>query len=219
MIKRLLAAQMVTSVLVFAQIPHAPNTNPKPVNDPLNTSNITGDNTLIPGTTQPIPGANPGITTNPAGGMTDQMREVADQIFANAVAQQSMTEVELGKLAASNSFSEAVKAYAVQMTESNTKVNQRLKRVAAKGNVTISADLDPKSQARIAKLGKLQGADFDRAFVKDQIQSGEKNLRVYEQELQNGADAGLKSLATRATPFMQKQLQAAKDLEKALKTK
>ncbi len=219
MIGRLFAAQIFTSALVLAQIPPAPNTNPKPVNDPLNTNNITGDNTIIPGTNQPIPGGHPGLTTNPVAGMTDQMREAADQIFANAVAQQSMTEVELGKLAASNAANEDVKAYAVQMTESNTKVNQRLKRVAAKGNVTISAALDAKSQSRVDKLAKLTGADFDRAFVKDQIQSGEKNLRAYEQELQNGADVGLKTLATRASPFMQKQLQAAKDLEKVLKNK
>lgn len=219
MIGRLYAALIFTSVLVFAQIPPAPNTNPKPVNDPLNTNNLTGDNTIVPGTNQPIPGGHPGLTSNPVAGMTDQMREAADQIFANAVAQQSMTEVELGKLAASNATNEDVKAYAVQMTESNTKVNQRLKRVAAKGNVTISAALDTKSQARVDKLGKLTGADFDRAFIKDQIQSGEKNLRSYDQELQNGADVGLKTLATRATPFMQKQLQAAKDLEKVLKTK
>ncbi len=219
MIGRLYAALIFTSVLFFAQIPPAPNTNPKPVNDPLNTNNLTGDNTIVPGTNQPIPGGHPGLTSNPVAGMTDQMREAADQIFANAVAQQSMTEVELGKLAASNATNEDVKAYAVQMTESNTKVNQRLKRVAAKGNVTISAALDTKSQARVDKLGKLTGADFDRAFIKDQIQSGEKNLRSYDQELQNGADVGLKTLATRATPFMQKQLQAAKDLEKVLKTK
>ncbi len=219
MTKRMLALCTLSAALVCAQIPPAPNTNPKPPTDPLNTNNITGDNTIVPGVSQPLPGGNPGLTTNPVAGMTDQMREAADQIFANAVAQQSMTELELGKLAATNASSDAVKNYAAQMTESNTKVNERLKRVAAKGNVTISAALDPKSRTRVDKLAKLNGADFDRAFVKDQIQSGEKNLRVYEQELQNGADPGLKALAARATPFMQKQLQAAKDLEKSLKVK
>jgi len=219
MTKRLFALWALNAALACAQIPPAPNTNPKPPTDPLNTNNITGDNTIVPGTSQPIPGGQPGLTTNPVAGMTDQMREAADQIFANAVAQQSMTEVELGKLAANNASSEAVKSYAVQMTESNTKVNERLKRIAAKGNVTISAVLDAKSQTRVDKLAKMTGADFDRVFVKDQIQSGEKNLRAYEQELQNGADPGLKTLAARATPFMQKQLQAAKDLEKSLKSK
>ncbi len=219
MTKQLFASFTFSTWLACAQIPPAPNTNPKPPNDPLNTNNITGDNTIVPGINQPIPGGHPGLTTNPVAGMTDQMREAADQIFASAVAQQSMTDVELGKLAAGNSLSDDVKSYAVQMTESNTKVNERLKRVAAKGNVTISAALDTKSQSRVDKLAKLSGVEFDRAFVKDQIQSGEKNLRVYEQEMQNGADPGLKTLATRATPFMQKQLQAAKDLEKALKTK
>ena len=223
MSNRVLALAAFTAAFIavpsLAQIPPAPNTNPKPVNDPLNTNNLNGDNTIVPGTSQPIPGGNPGLTTNPVAGISDQMREATDQIFATAVAQQTMTEVELGKLAASDASGEAVKAYAVQMMNDNARVNARLKRVAAKGGVTIPAAVDAKNQSRIDKLAKLRGDEFDKAFVKDQIQSGEKNLRVYDQMLEQGADPGLKMLATRAFPAMQKQLQAAKDLEKTLKVK
>ncbi len=218
MIKRLVAVAAFTAMLGVAQIPPAPNTNPKPPNDPLNTNNLSGDPT-VPGGAPSIPGGNPGLGSNPGAGISDQMREASDQLFATAVAQQSMTEVELGKLAAANASNDAVKAYAVQMTQDNAKVNSRLKRVAAKGSVTISATLDARSQSRVDKLAKLNGGEFDRAFVRDQIHSGEKNLRAYDQELHGGADPGLKTLATRAMPAMQKQLQAAKDLEKTLKAK
>jgi putative membrane protein len=219
MINRMLALAAFTTVLGVTQIPHAPGTNPKPVTDPLNTNNLNGDNTIVPGASQPIPGGNPGLTTNPVAGISDQMREAADQIFATAVAQQTMTRIELGKLAAGDASGEAVKAYAAQMIIDNAKVNARLKRVAARGGVTIPANIDAKNQSRIDKLAKLRGDEFDRAFVKDQIQSGEKNLRSYEQVLQQGADPGLKMLATHALPAMQKQLQSAKDLEKTLKVK
>lgn len=218
MTQRLVAVAAFSTVLGLAQIAPAPNTNPKPPNDPLNTNNLSTDPTM-PGGSPGIPGGHPGLGSNPGAGITDQMREASDQLFATAVAQQSMTEVELGKLAAANASSEDVKAYATQMTQDNAKVNSRLKRIAAKGSVTISAALDSRSQARVGKLAKLKGEEFDRAFVRDQIQSGEKNLRAYDQELQGGADPGLKMLATRAMPAMQKQLQAAKDLGKTLKVK
>ena len=215
---RFLWIATITVLSCSAQIQPAPNTQPKPVNDPLNTNNITGD-TPPTGGSGTITGGNPGIGSNPSAGISDQMREAADQIFASNLALQALTEVALDKLAATNASSDAVKTYAAQMMESNTKMSERLKRQAARGHVTIPAALDAKYQARIDRLAKLNGADFDRAFAREQVQSGERNLKAFEQEIQNGSDAGLRTLATRATPSIQKQLQDAKELEKTLKAK
>jgi len=220
MSNRLVLIAVFTAASGAAQIPPAPNTNPKPVNDPTNTNNITTDSTIpTGGGGSTIPVGNPGIGSNPGSGMSDQMREAADQIFANNVALQSLTELELGKLAAANASSDAVKAYSMQMTESNGKMNERLKRIATRGHVSLPNAIDAKNQSRIDKLAKLTGVDFDRAFAKDQVQSNERSLRSFEQEIQNGSDAPLRNLATRATPAIQKQLQDAKDLEKSLKGK
>jgi len=197
--------------ILGAQIPTAPNTQPKPVGDPLNTSNVTGD--------PAVPGGNPGLTTNPSSGISDQMREAADQIFAQNLALESLTDADLGKMAATQAKDSGVKTYAQEMIDDHGKLSQRLKRIAARGNVTIPAALDAKHQARLDKLAKLSGDEFDRAFIHDQIVNHERSLRSFEQELQNGSDPGLRTLASRTMPTMRQHLQAAKDLEKTLKTR
>ncbi|MDQ6676761.1 MAG: DUF4142 domain-containing protein [Acidobacteriota bacterium] len=209
--RRIGVTGLLCTGIIWAQIPTAPNTQPKPVGDPLNTSNVTGD--------PAAPGGNPGLTTNPSSGISDQMREAADQIFAQNLALESMTDAELGKLAATQAGSPAVKTFAKEMIEDHGKISQRLKRIAARGHVTIPATLDAKHQARVDKLAKLSGDEFDRAFIRDQVLNHERSLRRFEQELQNGADPGLRTLASRTLPSMRQHLEAAKDLEKTQKAK
>lgn len=217
--QRLILIATLTATLGLAQIPNAPNTQPKPVNDPTNASNITGDPT-IPGSVGTITGSNPGIGSNPGAGMTQQMREAADQLFATNLTLQDMTGIELAKMVTQKSSSDAVKTYAQQMTTSNKKMIERLKRIAARGgSVTIPGDLDSHHKSRVEKLAKLSGPEFDKAFAKDQVTAVERNLKSFEQEIQNGADNNLKTLATRSTPALQKQLQEAKDMDKSLKGK
>ncbi len=216
--RRLILIGTIAGALGWAQIPTAPNTQPKPVNDPTNTGNITGDPT-IPGSVGTITGSNPGIGSNPGAGVTQQMREAADQIFATNLTLQDMTGIELAKMVTAKSSSDAVKTYAQQMTDSNKKMIGRLKRIAARGSVTIPGDLDAHHKARVEKLAKLSSAEFDRAFAKDQVTAVERNLKSFEQEIQNGSDENLKTLASRSTPALQKQLQDAKDMERALKGK
>ena len=79
--------------------------------------------------------------------------------------------------------------------------------------------MDERHQGRVDKLAKLSGGEFDKAFARDQVQSIERNLKSFEQEIQHGFDPNLKTLATRSTPGLQKQLQDAREMEKALKGK
>ncbi len=218
MTRKFILIATCTAGIALAQIPNAPNTQPKPVNDPTQTNNITGDPT-VPGSVSNLPSSNPGIAANPGAGITDQGREAADQFFADTVTLQDLTSIEMEKLAAGKSSNDTVKAYATQKMADNAKMIQRLKRIASRGQITIPATLDSKHQSRVDKLAKLSGGEFDRAFAHDQVQSLEHNLKAFEHEIQNGSDPGLKALATRATPVLQKQLDEAKAMEKSLKAK
>ena len=216
--QRIAIVGIFAAALGIAQIPNAPNTQPKPVNDPTQTNNITGDPT-VPGSVSNLPSSNPGIATNPGSGITEQGREAADQTFADTVTLLDLTAIEMDKLAATKSSNDMVKTYATAKITDNAKMIERLKRIASRGQVTIPAALDSKHRSRVDKLAKLSGDEFDRAFVHDQVQSVEHNLKAFELEIQNGSDPGLKALASRGTPLLQKHLDEAKSMEKSLKTK
>jgi predicted outer membrane protein len=59
----------------------------------------------------------------------------------------------------------------------------------------VSSANNPPMQALLTKLGKLEGAAFDRAYVDDQIRDHEKTIALFEREAKTGKEAELKAFA------------------------
>ena len=83
-----------------------------------------------------------------------------------AAAQGGMAEVALGKVAEQNGANPNVKQFGTQMVIDHSQANHELKMIAAKQGVALPKGLGPKNDALKAKLSRLHGAAFDRAYVK-----------------------------------------------------
>jgi putative membrane protein len=129
-----------------------------------------------------------------------------------------MTEVELGKVALEKASSDPVKQFAQKMIDDHSKANEDLKQLASKENINVSDSLDSKHQSRVEKLSKLSGADFDRAYIKDQLKDHQQDVQEFQQEAQRGSDPDVKSFASKTLPVIKEHLSMAKDLDKAKKT-
>jgi putative membrane protein len=161
---------------------------------------------------QNTPGAN-----NPTDTQTTMPAKVDDKKFAKDAALGGMTEVELGKLAAQKASRQDVKDFAQKMVDDHTKANEQLKQIASHENIPIADSLDSKHQARIDKLAKLSGEDFDKAYVKDQLKDHQADVRAFNAEAQNGTDPNVKAFATNTLPTLQQHLELVKNLNKAEK--
>ena len=126
-------------------------------------------------------------------------------------------EIALGKLAVEKGSSDAVKQFGQKMIDDHVKVNDELKQVAAAGGVNVPDVLDSKHQSRVDKLAKLSGAEFDKAYIKDQLKYHQQNVKEFQQEAQYGSVAEVKNLASKALPALQQHLELAKDLGKSKK--
>lgn len=171
-------------------------------------------------TTQPSqpggPGAEPGAA--PGGPSTmDQMPAARwdDKKFAKEAAIGGMTEVELGKLAQQKASSDAVKQFGQKMVNDHSKANEELKQVASKEGIEVPTELDKKHQSRVDKLGKLSGADFDKAYMKDQLKDHKKDVGDFKDEASKGTNPGVKDFASKTLPTLEQHLQMAKDLNKS----
>jgi putative membrane protein len=142
----------------------------------------------------------------------DEKRFVKDALLGG------MTEVELGKLALEKAPSDPVKQFAQKMIDDHSKANEDLKQLASKENINVPDSLDSKHQSRVEKLSKLSGADFDRAYIKDQLKDHQQDVQEFQQEAQRGSDPDVKSFASKTLPVLEEHLSMAKDLEKAKKT-
>lgn len=99
----------------------------------------------------------------------DQRRFVEHMLAAN------FAEAQLGQLAAARASSSEVKSFAEKMVSDHTKANDELKPIAQQFGLSAPMTLDSKHQKLADKLAKLQGADFDREYMKAMVE-GHKNV-------------------------------------------
>jgi putative membrane protein len=140
-----------------------------------------------------------------------------DKKFVKDAALGGLTEVELGKLAAQKASRDDVKQFGQKMVDDHTKANDQLKEMASKDGVTVPDALDAKHQARVEKLSKLSGPEFDKAYVKDQLKDHETDVKQFQTEAQNGTDPNIKNFASSTLPTLQEHLTMVKSLSQSEK--
>jgi putative membrane protein len=138
----------------------------------------------------------------------------ADARFVMQAWEGGMTEVAKGKLAAQKGAHEGVKQFGQKMADDHSKVNDELKSIASGKNITVPGEMsNSPAQATLAKLEKVEGAAFDRAYVEDQVRDHEKTIALFEREVKTGKDAELKAFAEKTLPTLKEHLTMAQDLK------
>ncbi len=167
-------------------------------------------------------GQAPGPTANgpTAPGTPETMptpAKVDDKKFIKEAAMGGLAEVELGKIAEQKASSDQVKQFAQKMVTDHTKVNDQLKQIASQANVEIPDQLGKKYQSRIDKLNKLEGADFDKAYIKDQLKDHKADVSDFQSESQGGTIPAVQQFASQTLPTLEQHLELAKNLSKSEK--
>jgi putative membrane protein len=159
------------------------------------------------------PGYSPDVNRDdPRLGQTDENRFFREAFLTG------MTAVELGKVAVAKASNDAVKQFAQKMMDAHLKLNEDLKQLARRQNIGVPESLDPKHQSRVDKISKLSGADFDRAYIKDQLKDHQLDVREFQLEAKSGSDPDVKSFASKTIPLLEEHLSTLKDLDKGKKT-
>ena len=66
------------------------------------------------------------------------------------------------------------------------------------------------------RLSKLQGVQFDRAYVQSMVKDHIKDVSAFEKETSSGSDPKLKDFANRTLPRLKDHLREAKEIEHAV---
>jgi len=88
------------------------------------------------------------------------------EAFVKTMWMKNLAEAELGKLAATRAASADVKAYAEMMVADHTKANEELRPMAQSLGVQVPTQVDDKHRKDSERLSRLQGAEFDREYIK-----------------------------------------------------
>jgi putative membrane protein len=93
------------------------------------------------------------------------------QQFVEKATISNMAEIQLGQLALQQAQDPQVKQFAQMMVDEHTSALQQLRSVATSQGLQVASELDSKHQKQHEKLSKLQGAEFDRAYMDAMVDS------------------------------------------------
>lgn len=140
-----------------------------------------------------------------------------DASFAVDIADASMLEVQLGKLAQTNASSASVKDFAREMVTDHGKANDELMTLAKTKGITLPAALSDKCQKKYNDLTSKTGADFDKAYIDAQVSDHKDVVDMLQKEADKGEDPDVKAWAQGKLPAIQHHLDMAKHVKDRLK--
>jgi putative membrane protein len=165
--------------------------------------------THIPGKTALTAGLLALALATSAAAQTATKLPATDAKFLQKAAEDGMAEVELGNLATQKAMREEVKQFAARMVEDHGKANEELKAVASAHGVALPAGPAKKHQKEKARLEKLVGGDFDRAYMKLMVNEHKKDVDEFREHARSRRDNDARAFAAKTLPILQSHLDAA----------
>jgi putative membrane protein len=135
---------------------------------------------------------------------------ISDKEFARMTATRAMVELQLGKLAITNSSHAGVKNLARQMVDYHTAWELRVRRAAERLKIELPSTLDAKQQGTVERMSALFGSQFDEAYMKEIIHFQQRALTVTQYEAENASITEFRKFAGIMISDLQQQLGMAR---------
>jgi putative membrane protein len=137
---------------------------------------------------------------------------MSDQDFAVKAARDGATEVALGHVAEQNGQSQAVKDFGRRMVKDHGEAGEKLKAAARQDGIALPEQAPPKA-SDAHELGKLKGAEFDRAYARQAVEDHEKAVAMFQREARDGRKEHVKVFAEETLPVLEDHLRMARALD------
>ena len=145
-----------------------------------------------------------------------------DAQIAHIVVTANQVDIDAGKLAEKQGSTAEVKAFGKQMVTDHSGVNKQATDLAKK--LGVKPEDNPTSQSlkkggdeNVAKLKKLKGKEFDKAYVDHEVAYHQAVLDAIDKTLvPNAKNAELKALIVKVRPAFVAHLEHAKMLQSKL---
>jgi putative membrane protein len=143
-----------------------------------------------------------------------EKKTIPDRGFMMHAARDGIFHVEAGKLAVQRASSEDVKKFGQHAIDHHTQMNNELSQLASKKGVTLPKKMGKKDQEALDKIAKLSGPEFDKAYLKMEIEHHSKDLPTFQKEAKDGKDPDVKAWAAKTISAIEEHLKMARDISK-----
>jgi len=142
-------------------------------------------------------------------------KDTPSQAFISKAVQGNLAEIQAGQMAQQQGQSDGVKAFGKQLEADHWAANQNATAAASALGVTPPTAPSKQQQADAAKLGKLSGAKFDRAFVQHMVADHKKDIAEYTKASKMKSADQAATYASETLPTLKNHLETAQGLAKA----
>lgn len=150
-----------------------------------------------------------GAMSQPSGGSSAR----ADQDFVMKAGAGGAAEVAAGQMAQQKATRDEVKQLGQHLVDDHTKANDELKQIAGAKGMTPPAAPTPKQQRDAAKLEKMSGGAFDKAYLNQMTADHKETIALFRKEASSGKDPELKAFASKTLPTLQEHLKMVQSLQ------
>lgn len=125
----------------------------------------------------------------PSAGLTS-----VDRTFLIADAQGSVSDLAHGEAGTERASTNELRQYAIQIVEDHSRLNMQLYQLAQKKGIALPVVMEDKDRDELQTLVQKQGADFDRAFLQDEIRINTQDVKDGDKELSVTQDQDVRTL-------------------------
>jgi putative membrane protein len=140
-----------------------------------------------------------------------------DAKFLVDAAAGGMEEIQLGQLAQQKAMAQDVKAFGAMMERDHSKAGDRLTALAKDKNIVLPPSLSPDMQKMADNLQKKNGSNFDKDYISMMVDDHKKDIKDFENESKNGADADIRAFADSSLHMLRTHLDSAESCNKRIK--
>ncbi len=143
----------------------------------------------------------------------DEVTASAEEVlFIDAAAQTDIYEIAAARLAVGLAENPEVAAFAAAMIDAHTRTTVELLPLADDLGVTPTSDGSPADSILLNELRGLSGAEFDAAYVEQQVRTHEGAVTVYTLSQASISDPALAAFIEGTLPVLREQLEEARAL-------
>lgn len=150
--------------------------------------------------------------------IVDDVSKIKDNTgnFLVKAADGGLAEVAAGKIGEERAANKAVKAFASQMVKDHNAVNDEVKSLASKLNITLPGAPAGDHQKKIADLGGNDRKDFDKKFIDMMVSDHKNTIDLFKGASDDEIDPDVRSFILETIPKLEAHLAKADSLQKAL---
>lgn len=132
-----------------------------------------------------------------------------DRDFAEDASFSNLSEIEIGELALQKTTNDSVLSFARLMITDHVRSQAELDSIADDLDLNLPADMDTTHQALFTTLSALNAAEFDSAYMHNQVLDHQAARNIMEIQRDMGNHSSLVNYANRKLPGINLHLQRA----------